>query len=1649
MQNLIYDFSLTARDENTDSVVSSEGQSNIFGSLHQNSLPISSGMGLAGRTSHASLKAPSDSSILFRVTLNESTLLAGRPTGAIFGSPIQRNNQPSFAVIQVLSSALVMFQSIENFDGTGSETLHISIDNASSLVNTEFEVVSPAEVPPMIGPTGAEFRVVYMTENLGCVISQDVSLDCEALKICLTPNDFTIMSNISRSMIDRLKEISRPERKEASSRDGTVRSLSSFLRYQKKGTGIATAIRIEILAVSFVLLKAYKSYLGSPEFLDFCLSDLKGRFEGCMSALSGETSAQLSINFFNTDASVWEYAMEPVQVSVEVDQMPNELVLHLEGGNVIQLNLTGVLLREFADMKFDFNQDRPSGKSYEDGVALKPSVLSTVGLRRATEAPSIKVKNLSGFDLHVVPDSTPFSPESGLISNGTTQTVEALGSSESEISFSVRVAASAVDEIGDRESVFDLPVRPGTKQEARLYLLRPIITAQSDFGQSSQETVFTEESSTTGLALSAEPVVEFCMHNQRLSSFASDVYSIPKGCDLLSGSVWSPADDVHTESPAFRAGAQGPESPGIQPPASPRSPGMDGAVPKSYWVKPYQNETPEWTDMTCSLRMTPERVMLPDSDWMWANDWTVDLSGKLGESTDADGWEYQTDFESFTRNRRDYERGGLCRRRRWTRTRMVVPPKLDDPHRLLRFVWDPATDNQGNVCVVIRSHLRIINSTAGSLAFFLCGPSWSEDMAVGTAEPGSHINVPVTLANAIYMKIGRSCSSGQISVHEDESGCSEEVVILPTSPTSSNFVRTSMNLGDVSGTVLHFLVEIRSKRGIVDVIVEPVLRILNLLPCQFECQVGEKLDKSDTRNPDVKPTIGLKGRPITMTERMSIECGKEGTFTAVNPWRKPHVSFRVPGYKWSLWQRIINRRHSTETWRPSEDEEDWHFTPRNDADFADEYKSIVHFERWTKSGDPLLVIMSVECGHCPTVRLYSQFWILDKSGFGCHFAEGFEDILGTVPDKETSRRTHLLVNDARDSMIRKDKTIPGYQWSMGEKGMSLYFSKREKLTFSIERETRGSETKHNSGPRSRWVNPIDISNVMPKTIISVDEHGGTRCFELAISVNVCPGIFSRTRLITLVPRYQIVNLLHRELVVAQEGCLEASILIPSQSAIPFHRDKGGLPPKVRLSTPFQGDSNLQQKGSRWSNGLVRLDRVGISSLRIPTDNNLTKIPMVIEMEVRLASKEQPSAVVIVVWSANEKMHNPLYSLRNTTPYTILCRQPLQEDKGDSDNQEDSPILAEACGDKSQIFHCGHTDVGPMILSFLGLDRIEEFVWIVRSGDVVCFGFDDPEKPHILEWTFVNSDSREFDEHCPKAFLEVDAMGSTSTLARSGGKHVKCHIGAEHSTKVIEFTEVSPATDTHLLSTLKTRGVQYKEMLKTEGVLTGKELHEDTDDEEDIGFCIRMNLPGVSVSIVDNSNHSSHGREILLADFDKLSTSFSQTREGYHEFELRLMSFQVDNHVHKSIHPVLVSFLVFRFLLWTSPLISGWSVKIFCPPLHENEPHLHMSAVRRLQMHSNTYVFRYAAIRLLEVDLFLDRRTAETIAKFIEPLTIQREAEHDNPTIWARRLTEEMESSRYGPERLPGGSENAIQSTNSGRIYFEQVRKQALAVTDGA
>ena len=208
------------------------------------------------------------------------------------------------------------------------------------------------------------------------------------------------------------------------------------------------------------------------------------------------------------------------------------------------------------------------------------------------------------------------------------------------------------------------------------------------------------------------------------------------------------------------------------------------------------------------------------------------------------------------------------------------------------------------------------------------------------------------------------------------------------------------------------------------------------------------------------------------------------------------------------------------------------------------------------------------------------------------------------------------------------------------------------------------------------------------------------------------------------------------------------------------------------------------------------------------------------------------------------------------------------------------------------------------------------------------------------------------------------------------------------------------------------------------ILAIADRYDATDDDDNVSLSIRISLPTISISVIDNGSTTAYGREILLAQLDRLVFMFAQNYEGYHEMELTVMSLQVDNHVQRCIHPVVV----------------------FSPRVDIAEPLLHVSAVRRLQPQSTSLAFRYVAIRLLDIEIYLDRRTAENIASFIQPLGEVQEDQHQDPTDWIIDVTKRMSQVYKRGFDCTSADVDAIASAaNWGRIYIEQIHLHPVRI----
>jgi hypothetical protein len=324
-------------------------------------------------------------------------------------------------------------------------------------------------------------------------------------------------------------------------------------------------------------------------------------------------------------------------------------------------------------MHFDYLQDRLAD-TRSDREYLHPSALVSLGLRRASEHRTVTILNSTGLDLYFEVDAIQSNQDPTLAKDDSTTILSFIAGERDcdDVSLSLKVAGSAASLIGPRLPVGKLPItRP--KKKNHLFYLRPFVPHDSPgrspllkSAEGSPQTEAAYFSDADWGYYNADPVVEWCMQNQRLKTSINDVYSLPKGRDLLSNSIWSPEDNSHEGFFPFKDYAVWGNDPR---PVKKQPSHAEFHSATLNWQSPYLADDPcEWTDMTCKTRLFLDRFMLPDNRWMWINEWSVEVSGKLGKDVDADGWSYSSDFETFLNEKQFYCRGAACRRRRWTRT---------------------------------------------------------------------------------------------------------------------------------------------------------------------------------------------------------------------------------------------------------------------------------------------------------------------------------------------------------------------------------------------------------------------------------------------------------------------------------------------------------------------------------------------------------------------------------------------------------------------------------------------------------------------------------------------------------------------------------------------------------------------------------------------------------------------------------------------------------------------------------------------------------------------------------------------------------------------------------------------------------------------
>ena len=209
-------------------------------------------------------------------------------------------------------------------------------------------------------------------------------------------------------------------------------------------------------------------------------------------------------------------------------------------------------------------------------------------------------------------------------------------------------------------------------------------------------------------------------------------------------------------------------------------------------------------------------------------------------------------------------------------------------------------------------------------------------------------------------------------------------------------------------------------------------------------------------------------------------------------------------------------------------------------------------------------------------------------------------------------------------------------WCGGDNGIVLFNSENAKVHVSVNncRARTNHELKLKLLPTDKG--PFEI----------VDRESNI-AWQLAYSVTPMPGIFSRTKVMTIMPRYCIVNCTGEALLIRQKGAASVLIVDPFTSRGWHKTDAAG-------STEVQ----CRSVSTHWSKGALDINELGTSEFLlacVKADARDTISHVVMNVDVKMARDDEHCAVSITFWRSDLDLGSPL-SVRNDSSQPLYARQ---------------------------------------------------------------------------------------------------------------------------------------------------------------------------------------------------------------------------------------------------------------------------------------------------------------------------------------------------------------------------------------------------------
>jgi hypothetical protein len=212
-------------------------------------------------------------------------------------------------------------------------------------------------------------------------------------------------------------------------------------------------------------------------------------------------------------------------------------------------------------------------------------------------------------------------------------------------------------------------------------------------------------------------------------------------------------------------------------------------------------------------------------------------------------------------------------------------------------------------------------------------------------------------------------------------------------------------------------------------------------------------------------------------------------------------------------------------------------------------------------------------------------------------------------------------------------------WVHGNKGMSLFSTADGIVSIGLNHGTVWTSKGINLRVLGTAKGPFDVH-----------DQKLNKSYQLAYNIVPMPGIFYRTKVLTIMPRYCIVNCSDEPLEIRQRGSKDSMYIEPF-ACDSWHK----------LDAACQTAVHVKCLSSKWSFGSVDLNEVGSVELLLPPieepdpSNHIFPSSIVMNINVQIADPEDNCAVVIVMWKSKPNGYSSL-SIRNDSRTPITIRQ---------------------------------------------------------------------------------------------------------------------------------------------------------------------------------------------------------------------------------------------------------------------------------------------------------------------------------------------------------------------------------------------------------